>query len=261
MSRGPADASVVAPCEPFRFEGGPVGILLQHGFSGCPASMRPFGRWLSERGFSVAGPRWPGHGTANWEDLAGHPWGEWERATGDALAELSSRCACVVAVGLSVGGGMVLHLAATRPEQVQGVVAINALVRRPELALAPLLSRVVGSVKAVGNDIKKPGTDEVCAERIPTAAVAELGRFLRVVDGELPRVSVPLLVFSSDDDHTVKPANSRRIAERCGSDRKDLIRLTNSYHVATLDHDAPAVFDRVAAFAGEVASATAADPA
>jgi carboxylesterase len=92
-------------------------------------------------------------------------------------------------------------------------------------------------------------------------AVAELGRFLRVADADLPRVRAPLLVFSSDDDHTVKPANSRRIAERCGSERKDLIRLTNSYHVATLDYDAPAIFERVAAFADEVASAPAADPA
>jgi carboxylesterase len=114
--------------------------------------MRPMGRWLSDRGYSVVGPRWPGHGTT-WEDLGEHSWGEWKGATGDALDDLASRCACVVAVGLSVGGGMVLHLAATRPEQVQGVVAVNALVRRPELAFAPLAARVVGSVKAVGNDI------------------------------------------------------------------------------------------------------------
>jgi len=256
----PAESDVLPPCEPFRFDGGPVGVLLQHGFSGCPASMRPMGRWLSERGFSVVGPRWPGHGTT-WDELGEHTWVEWERATGDALAELASRCTCVVAVGLSVGGGMVLHLAATRPELAQGVVAINAMVRRPELVLAPLLSRFVGSVKAVGNDIKKPGQDEVCAERIPMKAVAELGRFLRVVDADLPRVTAPILVFSADDDHTVKPANSRRIAERCGSERKDLIRLTNSYHVATLDHDAPAIFERVASFADELASARTADSA
>jgi carboxylesterase len=257
MTAAAGEGPVLPACEPFRFDGGPVGILLQHGFSGCPASMRPMGEWLAERGFSVVGPRWPGHGTA-WQDLGAHAWTEWERTSADALTELASRSTTVLAAGLSVGGAMALHLAARHPERIDGVVAINALVRRPDLNLAPLMAPFVRSVKAVGNDIKKPGQDEMCSERIPTKAAAELGRFLRVVDEELPRMTRPLLVFSSDQDHTVKPSNSHRIAARCGSDRTDLVRLSNSYHVATLDHDAPAIFERVAEFARSLSGATTA---
>jgi carboxylesterase len=255
MTGTAGEGPALPACEPFRFDAGPVGVLLQHGFSGCPASMRPMGEWLAGQGFSVVGPRWPGHGT-NWQDMGAHGWREWERTSDDALAELASRSSTVVAAGLSVGGAMVLHLAARHPDRVDGVVAINALVRRPELGLMPLIAPFLRSVKSVGNDIKKPGQDEMCSERIPTKAAAELGRFLRVVDEDLPRMTRPLLVFSSDEDHTVKPSNSRRIAARCGTEEKDLVRLSNSYHVATLDHDAPAMFERVAEFARSLASAT-----
>ena len=61
---------VKTACEPYSSEGGPVGLWLQHGFSGCPASMRPMAAWLTERGFTVDAPLLPGHGTA-WEDLEG----------------------------------------------------------------------------------------------------------------------------------------------------------------------------------------------
>jgi carboxylesterase len=47
----------------------------------------------------------------------------------------------------------------------------------------------------------------------------------------------------------VKPSNSRYIFERVGSARKELISLTNSYHVATLDYDADVILERVLEFA------------
>jgi carboxylesterase len=246
-------AAVRPDCEPFRFDAGPVGVLLQHGFTGCPASMRPMGEWLAQRGVSAVGPRWPGHGTA-WQDLGSVTWRDLEAESSAALEDMAARCTDVVVVGLSVGGAMALHLAATRPNLVRGVVAINALVRRPDLVLAPLLRRVVGSVKGVGNDIKKPGVEESAYPRIPSTAVVELGKFLRVVDGELHRVTQPIVVVSSTQDHTVKPRNSNRIIARAGSTRIELLTLTNSYHVATLDYDAPLVFERVERFARDQAA-------
>ena len=253
MSTPAAGPDVLPPCEPFRRDEGPLGVLLQHGFSGCPASMRPMGDWLASEGFSVVGPRWPGHGTT-WTDLASVTWRDWERASETALLDLASRTTHVVAVGLSVGGAMVLHLAARHPAVVRGVVAVNGLVRRPELVFAPVLSGLVRSVKGVGNDIKKPGQDETSYDRLPTTAVDQLGKFLRIVDSELPAVRQPLIVFSSRDDHTVKPANSRRIMRRCTGSAKEFIPLLNSYHVATLDYDAPIIFERVAAVARSVAA-------
>ena len=48
---------------PFLLEGGRVGVLLIHGFTGSPPEMRLIGEYLHQRGFTVAAPLLPGHGT------------------------------------------------------------------------------------------------------------------------------------------------------------------------------------------------------
>ena len=41
----------------------PIGILLVHGFTGSPISLRPLAELLSQRGFAIELPLLPGHGT------------------------------------------------------------------------------------------------------------------------------------------------------------------------------------------------------
>jgi len=253
----PTSPRVIAGAEAFRFDGGPLGILLQHGFTGCPASMRPFGEWLAARGVTVVAPRLPGHGTS-WEDLGRTTWLDWERESEGALIDLAARCSTVVVVGLSMGAAMVLHLGAKHPDKVSGVVAINPIVRRPDLRLVPVARLFMRSRKGLGNDIKRPGQNEIVYDRVPVRAAGELGKLIRVTDRELPSLRSPLVVFSSIEDHTVKPANSRRVIERAGSEQKELIRLANSYHVATLDYDAETIFDRTLSFATALAAGSSA---
>jgi carboxylesterase len=245
-------ARITRGAEPFRFDAGPIGVLLQHGFTGCPASMRPMGRWLAERGISTVGPRLPGHGTS-WQDLEGTAWQDWERESEAALLDLASRCTAVIAAGLSMGGAMVLHLGVKHPDKLKGVVAVNPDVRRPELAVAPMLRLFTRTTKGVGNDIKKPGQDEIVYDRVPLKAAIQLGKFYRIVRGELPSMRLPLLVFSSREDHVAKPANSGYVMQHVGSSQKELVRLSNSYHVATLDFDADVIFERTLSFASAVA--------
>src|SRR5690606_16933768 len=59
---------VRAGAEPFSAPGGPVGVLLCHGFTGSPASMVPWGRRLAEQGHTVTVPLLPGHGTT-WQEM------------------------------------------------------------------------------------------------------------------------------------------------------------------------------------------------
>jgi carboxylesterase len=214
--------------------------------------MRPMGRWLADRGISVVGPRLPGHGTS-WEDLEGTTWQDWERESEAALLDLADRCSAVIAVGLSMGGAMVLHLAAKHPDKMRGVVAVNPDVRRPELVFVPLVRLFTRTTKGVGNDIKKPGQDELVYDRVPLKGALQLGKFYRTVQKEIPSVRLPLLVFSSPEDHVAKPSNSRYVMQHVGSAQKELVTLPNSYHVATLDYDAELIFERTLQFAGAVA--------
>ncbi len=56
------------------------------------------------------------------------------------------------------------------------------------------------------------------------------------------------MVFRSDEDHVIPKGNPQRVMDRAGSERKELVRCPNSYHVVTLDHDAPLVRERVLRF-------------
>jgi carboxylesterase len=231
----------------FRFGSGSTGGLLLHGFTGSPASLRPLGEHLAANGIVVACPRLPGHGTDDWNDLSGSTAAGWLAAAEEALAGLSG-CDGVVVVGLSMGGALALQLAAVKPDAFRGVVLINPYVRDPRLAAAPVARLFVRSVKGIGNDIHRPGQDEVCNERIPMRTLAEANRLLRSARAALPQLRLPLLVFSSPQDHTVDPGNSRLVMERAGSESRELIGLPSSYHVATLDYDADAIFERTLAF-------------
>ena len=53
-----------------------IGVLLSHGFTGQPASIKPWGESLAERGYAVEVPRLPGHGTT-WEELNTRTWDDW----------------------------------------------------------------------------------------------------------------------------------------------------------------------------------------
>jgi carboxylesterase len=233
--------------EAFRLGSGPTGALLLHGFTGSPASLRPLGESLAAGDVSVVGPLLPGHGTSDWNDLAGATLESWTTAADEGLDDLAS-CDTVTVVALSMGAGLAIDLAARHPERVDGLVLINPYVRDPRLALAGVTRLFVRSVKGVGNDIKKPGQDEVCSERIPVRTLTQVHRLHKRAAQQLPSVRQPLLILRSDDDHTIDASNAKLIMERVGSAQKELLRLTNSYHVATLDYDADVITERTLAF-------------
>ena len=64
---------VLPGAEPIDLPGGPVGVLLSHGFTGTTQSMRPWAEHLSAHGLSVVAPRLPGHGT-RWQDMNDTGW-------------------------------------------------------------------------------------------------------------------------------------------------------------------------------------------
>lgn len=238
-------------CEPFRFDGGPTGVLMVHGFTGSPASMRPIGEWLAAQGLSVEGIRLPGHGT-DLEDLRGRRWTEWMDEAARGLDALRARSSTVVVFAQSMGGCVALALAASRPHDVDGLALANPYVFDPRPLVLPIGRRFVRNVKGISNDISKPGQDELAYPRMPVPAIAEMAAMMRMVRAALPEIRVPLVVFRSGTDHVIPRSNAARVLDRIGSDRKVLVPCPNSFHVVTLDHDAPLVRERIRAFAREL---------
>jgi carboxylesterase len=75
--------------------------------------------------------------------------------------------------------------------------------------------------------------------------MTELGSLVRA---DLPKVTQPLLMFRSAEDHVVDPLSSRLIAQRVSSRDINERILDDSYHVATLDNDADLIFKESLAF-------------
>ena len=90
-----------------------IGVLLVHGYTGSPASMRPWGEFLHSKGYTVRVPLLPGHGSKA-EDLNEVKWQEWPAKVIFELSELQKTCDMIFLVGLSMGGGTVLNVATTK---------------------------------------------------------------------------------------------------------------------------------------------------
>ncbi|WP_043263983.1 alpha/beta fold hydrolase [Streptomyces sp. CT34] len=229
--------------EPFRRDGGEVGVLVCHGFTGSPQSVRPWAEYLAGQGLSVTVPLLPGHGT-RWQDMQLTTWQDWYAEVDRELRALAERCSKVFVCGLSMGGALALRLAAKHGDAVSGVAVVNPgnKVHDAAAPLLPVLRHVVRSTKGIASDIAKPGAEEVGYDRVPLHAAHSLRRFFRQVDSELPRVTQPLLVMTSPQDHVVPPADSDHILSRVSSTDVRHTLLERSYHVATLDHDAERIF-------------------
>ncbi|GAB3623434.1 alpha/beta fold hydrolase [Mariniluteicoccus endophyticus] len=243
------DALVARHAVPYSGGDGELGVLLCHGFTGSPASMTPWAKHLEADGFRVSVPLLPGHGTT-WQQMNATTWQDWYATVDREFRRLRRDCRRVFVAGLSMGGALALRLA----EQHGGDVAALALVN-PCIALAdkrllalPVLARVSPSIAGISDDIAKPGVSEYAYLRTPLKALLSQTQLWDDVRQNLPRVDQPIVLFRSSVDHVVDPTSATLIRSRTSSPELVEHTLENSYHVATLDHDAGLIFGESSEF-------------
>lgn len=250
-----SEGEAVDSIEPYRHDGGPVGVLLCHGFTGSPASLRPWAEQLAGLGYSVELPRLPGHGTT-WQDLNVTGWPDWYRRVERSLLDLAERCEQVVVAGLSMGGCLALRLAQEHGPLVQGLVLVNPVVTSADkrLLALPLLRLMRPSAAGLSGDIAMPGQDERAYDRTPLQALWSQTKLWQLVRRDLAMITQPLLLYRSADDHVVDATSAPVILSGVSSTDVAEVVLRRSYHVATLDYDAPEIFSGAAAFVERVTS-------
>jgi carboxylesterase len=234
--------------EPFAFAGGSgpdgrTGVLLIHGFTGTPMSMRPWGEHLAGEGFAVRCPLLPGHGT-RWQDCNASTHDQWTATVGEAFDALAAECDRVFVAGLSMGGTLATRLAEVRPADVAGLLLVNPalLTQRLDAKLLPMLARITPSWAPIASDIKKPGVTELAYPKLPTRAMMQLRGLWGLTRADLGKVTTPVIVFRSREDHVVEPVNTEVLLAGISSSDATEVVLEDSYHVATLDNDAPRIF-------------------
>ena len=218
--------------EPFELAGTDAGVLLMHGFSGSCSEIRALGRTLNEAGYGVLAPALAGHGTSP-NDLLNIRPEDFFASADAAYHEVRKRYSRVYVVGLSLGGTLGLHLATRYP--LEGVVTISAPVFMSRLVSlsVPVAKRFMPERNVISNYSAWRG--EVVGYR--TTPISSIGVFMDVlaaVKGELPEVTVPMLVIHSTGDQTVPVANAPYIASRVASAEKAVRVYAGGRHLLTL---------------------------
>lgn len=239
------DATVIKGAEAFYLEGNETGILLCHGFNGTPQSVRELGEFFHKFGFTVLALRLKGHGT-NIYDMEQTKFTDWIDNIEASYLELKKSCRDIFVVGQSMGGALSLQLAAKYPE-LKGVITINAALHVPcyEQYRNGAGPRFIEEGKP---DIKDTKAFEITYSEVPITAIAELLTLLDQTIKKLEKITCPLLVLASSQDHVVPPSDSQLIMDRAASINKKQIILENSFHVASLDFDKQNIADYTAQF-------------
>ncbi len=234
----------------FELDGGPVGILLVHGFTGAPPEMRLLGEAMAERGWRVSAPRLPGHGTHP-DDLNNRTWSEWVEEADRAHGELTRDCETVFVGGLSMGALVALELAVRHPE-IAGLMAYSPAlwVSTRLIHLTPLLGRLVRTWPKPASDLVDPDAEDRgwCYARRPIAASAQLLALQKRVRGGLGRVHQPLLIVQSEGDATIRRDCGPTLRDGVGSEDVELRWLHHSGHNILIDGEWPTVARWTAGF-------------
>jgi len=235
----------------FFLEGGPVGVLLIHGYTGSPPEMRLVGDYLHQRDFTVSGPLLPGHGTTV-ENMNRCKWTDWTGHAERALADLKSRCETVFVGGLSMGSLLTLYLAAQHSDLPGAILYSPAVAVASRLIyLTPVLKYLISKrPKSEESDLTDPEADLRLwsYEDDPTSAAHQVLKLIRQVRRFLPRVTCPLLIIHSTLDQAIHPNSARYTYERAGSTDKELVTLHNSGHCVTVDSEWEAVAEKTYEF-------------
>ncbi|MGA8727009.1 MAG: alpha/beta fold hydrolase [Acidimicrobiales bacterium] len=246
-------APILPGCEPWTSAGGSHGVLVLHGFTGNPQSMRPLAEALAAAGFTVDLPLLAGHGTSI-EDMVPTRWSDWSKGADQAYELLASRCERVAVAGLSMGGTLACWLA-ERHVDVGGIAVVNPFVDPPapefREAIGQLLDQGTEVLDGIGSDIAKVGSYEAAYKGTPLAALLSLFDGVDEVYPALGSITCPTLLLSSREDHVVAPVSGDVLEASVGGPMERVF-LERSYHVATLDWDAPLIEERVVAFADQV---------
>ena len=191
-------AEIIEGAEPMSVEGGPVGVLVLHGFTGNPQSIRPLAEAFVAAGYGVEMPLLKGHGTRV-EDMLDTSWADWSADAEAAYERLAARSEAVVVAGLSMGGSLTCWLAARHPE-IAGIICVNPATRAaPEARefIEALVADGAAVMDGLGSDVADPDSPESAYPETPLRPLLSLFAAADDLQGDMSKITCPLLLFTS----------------------------------------------------------------
>ena len=241
--------------EPIELFGGEIAVLMIHGFTGSPASIRPWAEGLHQKGFTVLAPRLPGHGTT-WDEMNQTRWQDWYSEVERALSLLRKRHRRIFIAGFSMGGALSIKLANKFGREIEGLILVNPSIgdSRFIMKFVPLLKHFIPSIRGRGTDVAAPNPPRHSYGRTPLKALHSLQALWREAQRELPSISTPLMIGYSVNDHVVDPKNSEFVIENVASiDIREVI-FEKSFHNVALDYESDLLIEETHEFMTDVLS-------
>jgi carboxylesterase len=201
-----------------------------------------------------------------------------------ALDRIRQDCDTIIVGGLSMGAVLALHIAAQRPNDMQGlalyaptlwydgwstpwyrfIITICMMSRAGQF----LLSRLYRFVEKEPYGIKDPYIRAVVIASLksgdstqagilvtPGEAVRQLCLLVDVVRPELPSIKAPAFLVQAREDDLSSLKNSEYLQRHLGG-LVDALILDDSYHIVTVDRQRQVTVDRTVAFVEGVARQT-----
>jgi carboxylesterase len=189
------------------------------------------------------------------EDMIPTRWVDWSKDVEAAYQVLAQRASRIVVMGLSMGGSLTLWCATEHPE-IAGIVCVNPATQPQAPEVMEMIKGMIDSgtqvMEGIGSDIADPDVVELAYPGTPLAPLYSFQRDgLTPLSQQYGNVKMPLLLFTSVQDHVVSPADSDALVAQYGG-TVEHVMLERSYHVATQDFDKQIIFDGAVAFANKV---------
>lgn len=247
-------SEIMVGAEPMSVDGGPVGVLVLHGFTGNPQSVRPLAEAAAAAGHGVEMPLLSGHGTVV-EDMLDTTWTDWSSDAEAAYRRLLARSERVVVAGLSMGGSLTCWLATRHPE-ISGIICVNPATQAAAEVREFVETLIAGGdevMAGLGSDVADPESPESAYPDTPLRPLRSLFEAANEIQPDLARITCPLLLFTSPEDHVVPPVDSDYLASQV-SGPVERVSCDRSYHVATIDYDRDLIIERSLEFIARVTS-------
>ncbi len=220
----------------FFWPGNSTGILLTHGFTATSVEVRQMAKYLSSKGYTVAGPLLPGHGKTI-EDMNRVNWQDWVKAVDELYGNLAAQCSKVFVIGESMGALLSMVMCIKHPE-LSGAMFFAPALKVPKLGISEYIWPFKDYIfkKNVDESMEWQGFNVV-----PLHAASQLVKLQRFVKKNLSQVSVPVLIFQGKLDQSIDPISSVLVLEGISSEEKELIWLEESSHCILIDKQLPEV--------------------
>jgi esterase/lipase len=206
------------------------GILLTHGLSDSPYSMRHLAAFFQENGFRVMAILLPGHGTQP-GDLLDVDWQEWAKTVSYGVNQLAEEVDQVYLAGYSLGGTLSIYHS-LGDNRVRGLFLFSPALQISHRAawanLHKLFSWLMSAQKWIGI---KPDRDIYKYESLPKNAAAQVHALTQALNMQLQqslltKLDFPIFAAASVDDITVKISATREFMARAHHPASKLVLYT-----------------------------------